>query len=296
MNTPHVLVVEDDPFTLELLRESLSTEDFACTCVMSGAEAWSHLRNDHLFYDVVLLDRGLPDLDGIEILSRMKELPKPRQVPVIMQTSRSSTADIEQGLQAGAYYYLVKPFSAETLVAILTAAIRDHQHQLRLWEQVHHASRSMAHMKTAEFQFQNLSEANDIAALMAKVAPDPEQLVLGLAELMINAVEHGNLGISYEEKSALIKRGEWFAEVQHRLALPSNAAKWATLRYDRDPNGFRFLISDEGQGFDWQKYLHMHPDRAFDLHGRGIAISAGICFNRLEYRGIGNVVEAFLQG
>lgn len=296
MNTPHVLVVEDDPFTLELLRESLSTEDFVCTCVMSGAEAWDHLKNDHLFYDVVLLDRGLPDLDGIEILGRMKDLPKPRQVPVIMQTSRSSTSDVEQGLQAGAYYYLVKPFSAQTLVAILTAAIRDHQHQLRLWEQVHHASRSMAHMRTAEFQFQSLGEANDIAALMAKVAPDPEQLVLGLAELMINAVEHGNLGIRYEEKGLLIKGGGWYAEVQRRLSLPEYSGRWATLHYDRTPEGFRFLISDEGQGFDWKKYLHMHPDRAFDLHGRGIAISAGCCFDRLEYQGMGNVVEAFLQG
>jgi DNA-binding response OmpR family regulator len=296
MKSPHVLVVEDDPFTLELLRDALITEDFRCTCVMNGAEAWERLRRDTTLFDAVLLDRGLPDLDGIEILGRLKGLPKSRQVPVIVQTARSSTADIEQGLQAGAYYYLVKPFSAETLVAILTAAIRDHQHQVQLWEQVHHASRSMASLKRAEFQFQSLAEANDIAALMAKVAPDPEQVVLGLAELMINAVEHGNLGIQYEEKGALLMNGEWHNEIQRRLQHPAYAGKRATLKYERDPDGFRFLISDQGLGFDWQKYLTMHPDRAFDLHGRGIAISAGCCFSRLEYRGTGNEVEAFLEG
>jgi DNA-binding response OmpR family regulator len=288
-------VAEDDPFTLDLLRQMLDPQAYICTFATHASEAWSCLQNAETPFDLVLLDRRLPDLDGIEILHRMKQLPAARQVPVIMQTAMSSSADIEQGLQAGAYYYLVKPFSPETLVAILTAATRDHHQHLRLLDQVFQAARTLGHLKQAEFEFRTLSEANDIAALLAKVTPTPEQVVLGLAELMINAVEHGNLGIGYEEKGQLLLHGRLFEEIEARLLQPEYSGKWATLRYERTADGYHFLVRDHGQGFDWQKFLHLSPERAFHLNGRGIAISARCCFSRLTFHGCGNAVEAFVQ-
>jgi len=294
VNEPHVLVVEDDPFTADLLMETLAHEHFQCTCAADGAGAWARLADGEASWDVVLLDRGLPDLDGLEILRRRQELPESRQVPFVFQTSRSSTADIEEGLQAGAYYYLVKPFSADTLVAILTAAIRDHRHQARLRSQVQHASRAILHMRGAEFRFQGLEEAYDIAALLARCTPRPEKVVLGLSELMTNAIEHGNLGLGYADKSALLEAGTWGEEIAARLRRPAFASKWATLDFRREADGFHFRVRDQGPGFDWSRYLELSPERAFDLHGRGIAISAGTCFDRLTFHGTGSEVEAFV--
>ena len=66
-------------------------------------------------FDAILLDRMMPDMDGIEILRRVKSRPEMMEVPVIMQTGMSGDGDILDGLRAGAYYYLTKPFSADTL-------------------------------------------------------------------------------------------------------------------------------------------------------------------------------------
>ena len=63
------------------------------------------------------------------------------------------------------------------------------------------------------------------------------------------------------------------------------------VRYCREPDKVRVVIRDEGQGFDWQQYLDMDPARAFDTHGRGIAMSRMISFDAVEYRGNGNEVE-----
>jgi anti-sigma regulatory factor (Ser/Thr protein kinase) len=119
--------------------------------------------------------------------------------------------------------------------------------------------------------------------------------VLGLSELMINAVEHGNLGIGYAQKSALIDQGRLADEIRERLARPEFAGRRAELEVSRDENEVRFLIRDQGAGFDWQGYLEMSPDRAFDTHGRGIAMSRIISFDRLEYRGCGNEVLAAVR-
>ena len=54
--------------------------------------------------------------------------------------------------------------------------------------------------------------------------PDPEAVIIGLTELLVNAVEHGNLGITYEDKTALNAAGTWDTEVRRRLALPENAS------------------------------------------------------------------------
>jgi hypothetical protein len=115
---------------------------------------------------------------------------------------------------------------------------------------------------------------------------------MGLMELMLNAVEHGNLGITYDEKSKLIAENGLQEEIERRLALPEYADRIATARFRRVGKSLIFTIKDEGQGFDWKSYLEMSLDRLMDNHGRGIAMSRSISFTHLEYRGKGNCVEA----
>jgi anti-sigma regulatory factor (Ser/Thr protein kinase) len=115
---------------------------------------------------------------------------------------------------------------------------------------------------------------------------------MGLMELMLNAIEHGNLGITYDEKTALIREDCLQEEVQRRLELPENADKFASIKFRRDGISLIFVISDQGNGFDWKSYLEMGMERLMDNHGRGIAMSRSISFTQLEYRGKGNIVEA----
>ncbi|MDR1995114.1 ATP-binding protein [Azonexus sp.] len=131
--------------------------------------------------------------------------------------------------------------------------------------------------------------------LLANTAPEPARVVLGLSELMLNAVEHGNLAIGYQEKSQLIKFGRLQQEVASRLDDPRFAARRVEIEVRRVADELSFLIRDQGVGFDWHGYLEMRPERAFDTHGRGIAMSRMVSFDRLEYRGCGNEVEAVIR-
>lgn len=292
MNLSRILVVEDEPINLEALVEVLSDEGYEVHSAVNGGEAWAKISAGPDLFDVVLLDRLMPDMDGIEILRRMKAQPALVHTPVIMETSMANDAAVAEGLQAGAYYYLTKPFAADTLVAIVAAAIRDHRDFLDLQREVRQASRTLSCLSKAEFSFHTPDEVHDIATLLAQVAPDPGRVVLGLSELMLNAIEHGNLGITYAEKSALGGGEPLAEEIARRLADPAHTDKRASIEFQRSAGELHFVVRDQGKGFNWREFLEMSPDRAFDTHGRGIAMSKMISFDRLRYIGCGNEVEA----
>src|SRR5205823_7816260 len=132
---------------------------------------------------------------------------------------------------------------------------------------------SLRLLEKATFTFQTVDQARDLGALLANTCPDPTGTVIGLTELLVNAVEHGNLGITYEDKSKLFATGGWNDEVRRRLALPENASKHAEVSFERGDGHLQFTIRDQGCGFDWHSYLQIDPQRAFDTHGRGIAMA-----------------------
>jgi DNA-binding response OmpR family regulator len=295
MDSIRVLVVEDEPINLEALIENLRFEGYDTTGVSSGAEAWRIISEHPDGFDVILLDRVMPDMDGIEILRRLKAKSATMRASVIMQTALSSDTDIVEGLRAGAYYYLTKPFTSQALLAIVAAAARDRRGYRKLELDAQQATRALACLSSGQFTFQTPEQAWDLATVIAKATPNPERAVGGLSELMLNAVEHGNLGITYAGKSLLLAEDRWRDEVARLLALPEHAAKRASVFFERLEGEIRFLIRDEGAGFEWRDYLELSPERAFHLHGRGIAMSRQVWFDRLEYQGCGNEVLAVIR-
>jgi anti-sigma regulatory factor (Ser/Thr protein kinase) len=216
-------------------------------------------------------------------------------VPVIMQTGMTADADVLEGLKAGAYYYLTKPFAAETLLAIVAAAVRDYRSHLALEEEVKRQGSTLSCLAEARFVFRTPNEARNLATLLANAAPEPGRVVLGLSELMLNAVEHGNLGIGYQQKTQLIENDYLHVEIDRLLATAEFGSRQAELLVSRSADELTYRVRDQGTGFDWEGYLEMSPERAFDTHGRGIAMSRMISFDRLEYRGCGNEVEAAIR-
>ncbi|MBL8384920.1 MAG: response regulator [Burkholderiales bacterium] len=290
VSTDHarILLVDDEPINLEILAEHLEPPRFTTVSAANGREAWEILDADPDGFDAVLLDRMMPVMDGVELLGMLRGDERFAALPVIMQTAAAAKDQVAEGLRQGAYYYLTKPFERDVLLAILDAALEHRRHRLALVDERF----DPALFVEGEFHFRTLGEARRLASLLARLCPRPEQSVLGLNELMVNAVEHGNLGISYREKSALNTAGTWRAEVERRLSLPENATKHARIRARRAEGGVVFTIIDEGEGFDWQSYLEISPERAFDNHGRGIAMSRMLSFTRVEYSGNGNTVTA----
>jgi anti-sigma regulatory factor (Ser/Thr protein kinase) len=141
------------------------------------------------------------------------------------------------------------------------------------------------------FELRTLDEARHLAASLAPQFPDPVTAALGLAELMVNAVEHGNLRISTSEKSDLLRQGVWEEEVQRRLLLPENAAKRVRVELRREGSELVLLIRDDGPGFDWEQYCNLDPVRADEPNGRGIALVRQLAFPNLEYLSAGNIAR-----
>ena len=119
-----VLIVDDDSALLEMLREQLQLhEEFETVGVETGAGALECLKGDH--FDVVILDIGLPDMDGREACRLMRRAGV--KAPIIMLTGADTDADTILGLDSGANDYVTKPFRLGVLLARLRAHIRQHE-------------------------------------------------------------------------------------------------------------------------------------------------------------------------
>ena len=293
-NIPVVLVVDDEELNLRIIQEYLDDVGYESVAVTSGAEGLRLLQEAPQRFSAILLDRMMPEMDGIEVLKIVKNDPLLNMLPVIMQTARAAKEDIREGLQAGANYYLTKPFEEETLLAIVNNAISDYQNYSRIKQEVESAAKTVGLMDKGSFSFRTLDEARNLAVMLASTCPEAGQIGVGLSELMINAIEHGNLAISYEEKTELNRTGEWQQEVKRRLEMSEYKDRLACIEFERQSNRVSFLIKDQGEGFSWQEYLDSREKRAFDSHGRGIAMAKMLSFDALEYRGSGNEVLATL--
>ena len=286
-----MLVVDDEEFNLEIIGEYLEDFDYDLVTAGDGVEAWSLLEAEPERFDAILLDRMMPRMDGMEVLARIKEHPLLQSVPVIMQTAAAAKQDVVEGLQAGAYYYLTKPFDEQVLQSIIQTALEDHRRYCALRQLIRSGSQVLGLMQSAHFRCQSIDEARSLASFLANACPSPEKVVTGLSELLLNAVEHGNLGITYEEKSALNREGRWLEEVGRRFVLDENRQKHVDVRFSNDGQVVRIRIADQGTGFDWEKYMEIDPQRAYDSHGRGIAMARMLSFDSMEYLGDGNEVE-----
>jgi DNA-binding response OmpR family regulator len=119
-----VLIVDDDDTLRKMLAEQLNlNEEFSAESVTNGAEALSVAKAD--YFDVIILDIGLPDMDGREVCRLMRD--NAVTSPIIMLTGADSDQDTIKGLDAGANDYITKPFRLGVLLARIRAHIRQHE-------------------------------------------------------------------------------------------------------------------------------------------------------------------------
>lgn len=285
-----LLLVDDDPINLAILEDAIQAGGYDTVSVDSAVEGLKKLQADPNAFSAVLLDRVMPVMDGIAMLRAIKSDSRLHKLPVILQTAASDPQEIIEGLEAGAYYYITKPYDTALLLPVVHAAVGELEERKRLTTELEKISHALKFLRRGEFEARTLDDARTLAIALAGAFPDSTRVVTGLTELLVNAVEHGNAGITYEDKSMLLSSGSWKVEVERRLALKHNAAKRVKVSMDTTGSGIEILIRDEGAGFDWKNYLNFSSERACDAHGRGIAMSRLISFDHMEYRGCGNEV------
>lgn len=283
-------MVDDEAINREIIAETLEPEGCELTMAADGEQALGLLRDDNAAFDAVLLDRMMPGVGGMEVLRQIKAAPALRALPVILQTAAAGREQAGEGLRLGAYYYLTKPYHSDALKAVVRAALADAAQRRDLSRRIEESREVMALIEGGTFRFRTLEHARALAAAFAALCEEPDLAGLGLVELLVNAIEHGNLGISFHEKSELLSAGRWEEEIAARLQQPENRGKCAELECRREGGSIVFVIRDRGAGFAWERFLALDETRAFHPNGRGIALARNVAFRTLEFRGSGNEV------
>ena len=290
-----VLVVDDDPVNCQILGEYLEDQGYEYATAADGAEAWRLLQQKGSIFHVILLDRMMPNLDGMAVMSLIQGDSALRTIPVIMQTAAGAPNEVQEGIEAGVFFYLTKPFEKDMLLAIVKAAARHAIRQREAFDDLNKQSGSLTYLQSGTFRVRTMKEVYYFSVALANACAEPERVVMGLIDLLINAVEHGNLGISYVEKTQLQETDQWEKEIDRRLSLPEYQDKFVEIQFERAPEEIRITIKDQGNGFDWKQYEEMDPSRALASHGRGIAMARALNFDRVEYQGNGNTVLCIVR-
>lgn len=149
--------------------------------------------------------------------------------------------------------------------------------------------------ETQSFVFRTHDDAKKVLSKLSPHCGGVSRLEVGLFELMANAIEHGNLNIGYDLKSHHLDQGDYYQEIERRLALPEYCERVARLKFERLGHKLIFTISDEGTGFDWERYVNAQSDISKIKHGRGLVIADQISHLTLRYKGNGNTVVATIQ-
>ncbi len=226
----------------------------------------------------------MPNMNGIEFMEKFKPDQSVANIPVIMQTVAAEEEQVTEGLALGVYYYLTKPYEEEMMLTILREAISNYEVQNSLRNQLQEHGSRLHLIKECYFEASTLSDIRYLSTLLANFYPNPQLVVEGLSEILLNAFEHGNLGISYEDKTRLLLQDSWEQEVLQRqvLAENQNKNKKVLIHIKREITQITLIIRDERVGFDWRDNMALNAERATHSHGHGIAIANMLSFDPIE--------------
>lgn len=193
------------------------------------------------------------------------------------------------------FHILDKDHYEKSLPHTIESALSDFSRYQELLNEVSKRTSAIGLIQSGNFTLQTLEEAEALTVMLSNACPDPHGVALGLSELLVNAIEHGNLEISFEEKTKLLEAGEWENEVAKRLSMAKYKSKFVTISFEKKKTKISFEIEDEGDGFDWSKYIGKNETNITRVHGRGISLACSMAFSNLSYNAKGNKVTVWID-
>lgn len=188
-NAALILVVDDEPLNVEVVKSQLSQEGYQIRSAMDGIEALEVLRKETPA--LILLDLMMPRMNGYEVCQKIRESLSPVELPVIMLTARGQMEDLVRGLQAGANDYLTKPFYREELLARIRSQLAQRsaadvlRENERLSMVVREISRTEASLKRSERRLARILERSKESLLVI----DEEGLIVYCSQAMEAVLE-----------------------------------------------------------------------------------------------------------
>lgn len=121
-----ILIVEDDLLNLDFISEGLMDKGYDLLKAENGIEALRILESTDKEIKAIIIDWMMPEMSGLELMGLLKEDDAFKHIPVIIQTAKSQPEDIIQGMDSGAYQFLVKPFEDEVLHSMVRSAVAEY--------------------------------------------------------------------------------------------------------------------------------------------------------------------------
>jgi CheY-like chemotaxis protein len=286
-----VAIVEDDAGTRRYMEETIRSLGHEMRSAEDGISGLDLVRDwePHL----VFLDIQLPGLDGLDVLAAIRD--EAIDTIVIVNTAYGTEDHAIRALRLRANDYLRKPVRHADLIPML-----------RKFEDI--VAARLAPTALPEFVLTRHCEVafgnrlEDVARVADYLANEAEMgrdrpltlgITLGLVELLNNAVEHGNLGITGPEKTEALSSSQrsYRDLVTDRQADPARSVRQVRVALTSTRDHADWVITDEGEGFDWRSVVgNLDEPDPLALHGRGIFL-ASCYFDTVEYIGRGNVVR-----
>ncbi len=295
-----ILFVDDE----EDIRQSFNDrfeDQFEITLASHGAEALEIMKSQDAI-NVVVTDIRMPNMDGLEMIKEAREIDP--DMGFIVVSGHGDTNDVIQALQLGVRNFIRKPYSFAELEEAVVLEARRYQliHEERGRREEEKATEQfLVSLEGMTFELPNQMEwVNPITfrliAVMEAVGLCDEStrfnLALGIMEIIANAMEHGNLELTGDEKHKLKTQGEdvYMNELTKRADM--NQYKDRTVRVSASINSEVGMIhvTDEGNGFDYKNLPDpTNPENLFLPSGRGILLARSF-FDKVTYQGRGNEV------
>jgi anti-sigma regulatory factor (Ser/Thr protein kinase) len=290
--TCYILIIENADDNFLTMRQELSKRNINVRCFHVDSEYSMQEALDIRKWDLFLAQCNTPDFCQSPIFKLWKS--RCPEAPLIVVTDKIHRDRALRLLDCGVSDVVAKK-DLHSLLPAMERWLSNFAVQEEFREKIKLFDDTLLLMKEACFHFQTLAEARKLADQLALICPEPEKRVFGLRELFVNAVEHGNLGITYADKTELNELEIWDKEVERRLSLPENRSKFVEVQLKQTPEEIRFFIKDQGEGFDWKSYMEGNPFGSYVSHGFGIAMAKGGSFDHMEYRGCGNEVLVIVK-
>ncbi|MDH5717617.1 MAG: ATP-binding protein [Spirochaetia bacterium] len=289
MQKPKTLLADPDKSLKEIMIDLLSTKmniDYAPT--IYKAEELCEEKE----YNLLISEIDFPGENALDFIKKVKQrLPN---IMVVIITGKATVEKAVSALRLGTTDFMQKPFSIEDLALMIDrffAITANMKGDYDLLENLSEEKRTF--ILNTNFNLIN-SFINEIIEIIKRFIGSEKKITMGirlaLYEMLINAMEHGNLGITSKEKKELINSTPNYLEFLNKKAfsVPYNKKKvWFTYHYKNKK--ISFTIKDEGSGFDTSKISQNKEEFLEGLSGRGIFLSK-IQMDSIEYNKIGNSV------
>ena len=242
--------------------------------------------------DVVLADVQIGESKGLEVLRQIRRIAP--ETKIILMTEDGTEGKAIEGLRGGTVSYLKKPVTLWELCEVIEKLVGIRHSEIDNRSVLEESKRIVMDNQIDKIW----GVVNQLLICAENVCGKGElhELGLGLYEIIINAIEHGSLEITFEEKCEAIGKDAYEDLLRKRLSNPIYSERRVTIEYRMIPGELHYVIKDEGKGFNWRSLPCSDPVKnLLNPCGRGIFL-ARVYLDRVEFNEKGNEVHLVKYG